>query len=64
MCDTPKEKRMAALAGILWTVIVILFAIWIAGLILHFLAGWIWILFAIAVVLLFVNLLTGRGATV
>lgn len=55
---------MAALAGLLWTIIVILFAIWIAGLILHFLAGWIWIIFAVAIVLLFVNLLSGRGARV
>jgi hypothetical protein len=55
---------MAGLAGILWTVIVILFAIWIAGLVLHFLGSFIWIIFAIAIVLLFVNLLTGRGATV
>lgn len=55
---------MAALAGILWTVIVILFAVWLAGLFLHFMGGFIWLLFAVAVVLLFVNLLTGRGATV
>lgn len=55
---------MAGLAGILWTVIVILFAIWLAGLVLHFMGGLIWIVFAIALVLLFVNLLTGRGATV
>ena len=55
---------MAALAGILWTIIVILFAIWLAGLVLHFMAGWIWLLFAAAVVLLFINLLSGRGATV
>jgi uncharacterized membrane protein YtjA (UPF0391 family) len=55
---------MAGLAGILWTVIVILFAIWIAGLILHFMGSFIWLLFVVAVVLLFVNLLTGRGATV
>jgi uncharacterized membrane protein YtjA (UPF0391 family) len=55
---------MAGLAGILWTVIVILFAIWLAGLVLHFMGNLIWIAFAIAIVLLFVNLLTGRGATV
>ena len=55
---------MGALAGILWTIIVVLFAIWVAGLVLHFLAGWIWLLFAVAVVLLFINLLSGRGATV
>ena len=55
---------MAGLAAILWTVIVALFVIWLLGLVLHFLGAWIWILFAVAVVLLFVNLLTGRGATV
>ena len=55
---------MAGLSGILWAVIVILFAVWVAGLILHFLGGLIWIVFAVAVVLLFANLLTGRGATV
>jgi hypothetical protein len=55
---------MAGLAGLLWTLIVILLAVWIAGLVLHFLGGFVWVLFAIAIVLLFVNLLTGRGATV
>lgn len=55
---------MAALAGILWTIIVILFAIWIAGLILHFLSGWIWIIFVVAIVLLFLNIFRGRGATI
>jgi hypothetical protein len=53
---------MTAPAAILWTVIAALFAIWVAGLILQFMVGWIWLVFALAVVLLFVNLLPRRRA--
>lgn len=54
---------MGALGAILWTIIIALFAVWAAGLLLNFMAGWIWLAFALAVVLLFINLLEGRGAT-
>lgn len=55
---------MAAPAAIPWSVIAALFAVWVAGLVLNVFPGWIWISFTIAVVLLFVNLLSERGATV
>ncbi|MBV8688679.1 MAG: lmo0937 family membrane protein [Candidatus Eremiobacteraeota bacterium] len=50
------------MAGILWTIIVVLFIIWLLGFILHFGGGLIHILIVIAVILLVYNLLTGRGA--
>lgn len=52
------------MAGLLWTIIVILFIIWLLGFILHFGGGLIHILIVIAVILLIYNLLTGRGARV
>ncbi|MBV8364778.1 MAG: lmo0937 family membrane protein [Candidatus Eremiobacteraeota bacterium] len=50
------------MAGLLWTIIVVLFIIWLLGFILHFGGGLIHILIVIAVILLVYNLLTGRGA--
>jgi len=50
------------MAGLLWTVIVVLFIIWLLGFILHFGGSLIHILIVIAVILLVYNLLTGRGA--
>lgn len=52
------------MAGILWTIIVILFIIWLLGFILHFGGSLIHIIIVIAVILLIYNLLTGRGARV
>jgi Family of unknown function (DUF5670) len=52
------------MASILWTIIVILFAFWLMGFLMHFGGGLIHILLLVAVVLIVVNLLTGRGATV
>ncbi|MDQ2866666.1 MAG: lmo0937 family membrane protein [Candidatus Eremiobacteraeota bacterium] len=48
----------------LWGIIVVLFILWIVGLSFHLLGGFIHIVLVIAVVLLIVNLLTGRGARV
>ncbi len=53
---------MAGLASILWAVIVIMILLWIAGLLFHILGGFIHILLVIAIVLIVVNLLTGRRA--
>lgn len=50
------------MAGLLWTIIVILVILWLIGWIGFHLASWIWILLVIAVILVIVNLLTGRGA--
>jgi hypothetical protein len=51
-------------AGILWTVIVVLFIFWLIGFTMHFAGGLIHILIIVALVLLVVNLLTGRGARI
>ena len=52
------------MAGILWTIIVILFVFWLLGFILHFGGGLIHLILLIAVILIVVNLLTGRGLRV
>jgi hypothetical protein len=49
---------------LLWTLIVILFVLWLVGLLAHIGGGLIHILIVIAVILLIFNLLTGRGAKV
>lgn len=50
--------------GLVWTIIAILVAFWIAGLILHFAGGFIWVALAVAAALLVFNLMTGRGARI
>jgi hypothetical protein len=52
------------MAGILWTIITILFVFWLLGLILHIGGGLIHILIVVAVIMLVFNLLSGRGARV
>ncbi len=52
------------MAGILWTIISVLFAFWLLGFLLHFGGSLIHLVLVIAVVLIVVNLLTGRGARV
>jgi Family of unknown function (DUF5670) len=52
------------MVGLLWTIIVILFAIWLIGFLLHFGGGLIHLILLIVVILVIVNLLTGRGARV
>ena len=52
------------MAGILWTIIVILFVFWLLGFILHFGGGLIHLILLIVVILIIVNLLTGRGLRV
>jgi hypothetical protein len=52
------------MAGLLWAIIVVLFIFWLLGFLLHFGGGLIHLVLLIAVVLLVVNLLTGRGARV
>jgi hypothetical protein len=49
----------------LWTIIVILFVLWLIGLVTaHLFGGLLHILLVIAVVLFIVNLLTGRRTVV
>jgi len=52
------------MAGLLWTIIVILFVLWLVGFLLHVGGGLIHLLLVIAVIVLIFNLLTGRGARV
>ncbi|MEO7202107.1 MAG: lmo0937 family membrane protein [Candidatus Tumulicola sp.] len=46
----------------LWTIIVILVVLWLVGFLVHIGGGLIHLLLVIAVILVVVNLLTGRGA--
>lgn len=55
---------MAGLANLIWTLIVILFVLWLLGFLLHVGGALIHLVLVIAVVLVIVNLLTGRGARV
>ncbi|MDQ2866283.1 MAG: lmo0937 family membrane protein [Candidatus Eremiobacteraeota bacterium] len=48
----------------LWAVIVVLFVLWVLGFALHVGGGLIHLILVVAVVLIIVNLLTGRGARV
>jgi hypothetical protein len=52
------------MAGILWTLITILFVLWIIGFVAHIGGGLIHLLLVVAVVLFVFNLVTGRGARV
>jgi hypothetical protein len=52
------------MGGLLWAVIVVLVVLWLLGFALHFGGGLIHLILVIAVVLLVVNLITGRGARV
>lgn len=53
--------------AILWLIVVALFVLWIAGLVIHWTASIVWILFVVAVVLLVVGLIgrmsSGRPMT-
>jgi len=55
---------MAGLANLIWTLIVVLVVLWLLGFLLHVGGALIHLLLVVAVVLLIVNLLTGRGARV
>ena len=48
------------MAGLLWTLIVLLLVFWIIGLLVHVGGGLIHLLLVIALVLFIVNMLTGR----
>jgi len=53
---------MAGLASILWTIIVVLFVLWLLGLVLKIGGGLIHLLLVIAIVLVIWNLIQGRRA--
>jgi hypothetical protein len=52
------------MANILWTIICILFVLWLIGFVLHFGGALIHIVLVVAVVLFVVNLLTKGRATI
>lgn len=52
------------MVGLIWTIIVILFVFWLVGFLLHFGGGLIHIALLVVLILVIVNLLTGRGARV
>lgn len=52
------------MGGVLWAIIVVLFIAWLLGFSFHVMGGFIHIVLVVALVLLVVNLLTGRGARV
>lgn len=52
------------MAGILWTIIIVLFALWLIGFFVFHLGAFIHIAIVVAVVLLIINLLSGRGLRV
>ena len=51
------------MGSILWAIIVILFVFWVLGFAIHIGGGLIHLLLVVAIVLIVVNLLRGRGAT-
>jgi hypothetical protein len=52
------------LAGILWAVIVVLFALWLLGFLFHVGGGLIHLLLVLAVIMVIINVVTGRGVRV
>ncbi len=52
------------MAGLLWSIIVVLFILWILGFALHFGGGLIHLLLIIIGIMVVINLLMGRGARV
>jgi hypothetical protein len=48
----------------LWTVLVILLILWLLGFSLHVAGGLIHLLLVVALIVLIVNLLTGRSTTI
>jgi hypothetical protein len=52
------------MAGIIWTVIVVLFVLWVLGFAIHIGGGLIHLLLVVALILLVYNLVTGRGARI
>ena len=61
-CDPSKKEDF--MGSLLWSIITVLFVLWLIGFAMHFGGGLIHLLLVIAVVLFAVNLLTGRGARV
>ena len=52
------------MAGLLWTIIVVLFVLWLIGFALHFGGGLIHLLLVVVLILIVWNVLMGRGVRV
>ena len=52
------------MAGLIWTIIVILFVLWLLGFLIHVGGGLIHLILLVVVILVIYNLVTGRGARV
>ena len=52
------------MAGILWAIIVVLFAFWLLGFILRIGGGLIHLVLVVALILIVINLIRGRGARI
>jgi hypothetical protein len=60
-CRSGKREDMI---GVLWTIIVVLFFLWLIGFLLHVGGGLIHLLLVVVLILVIYNLITGRGARV
>jgi hypothetical protein len=56
------RRKGIEMAGLLWTVLVVLVVLWLIGFVAGIGGGLIHLLLVIAVIILVVNLLTGRSA--
>ena len=52
------------MAGVIWTLVVLLFVFWLIGLVAHVGGGLIHLLLVLAIIVAAVNLLTGRRSAV
>lgn len=50
------------MVNVIWTIIVILFVLWLVGLLAHIAGGFIHLLLIVAIILVIINLLGGRRA--
>jgi hypothetical protein len=55
--------RSVSMANIIWTIIVVLFVLWLLGLVLHFGGALIHIALVVALILIVYNLVTKGKAT-
>ena len=57
-------EEVDTMGGILWTIISIMFVLWLIGLVAHIGGGLIHLLLVVAVVLFLVNMFNGRRTAV
>jgi hypothetical protein len=60
--EKAKEWDRMSISGIIWAVVVILFVLWLLGLVAHIGGGLIHILLIVAVIALIYNLVVGARA--